>query len=733
MANPKITLTGDSTGAVAAVKRLRNELSATQSIAAKGLSLIGLSVSAAEIIKVADNYGQLAARLQLATRYTGDYAQVQTALNRSATDTRASLTDTVDLYTKLSPALQALGKSGTQSIDIIATVNKAIALSGVSSEAASAGLLQFNQGLASGVLRGEELNSILENTPGLADAIAEGLGKTRGELRALGAEGKLTAEAVITALENVAKRVDDDFKQLPLSVGQAMTLLMNTLTEVVGSGAQATDSMGALARAIVFISVGIKTFSGSVSSVFAPVIEYLIDKVDYTARIFRIAGTAIAGLSAAAVSNYKQTGTILTAMRENINKIIDEPTQSQSKKSAIVADAQQIANKRLDIETKLAEKLKEMAQLRGIQEGKIAADILLADDKKTAAQIKNAEKLRDALLKAWEDSKTGAAAAGQAAKDLFEKAADVRQAGADKAADKTRSTLTPEEQQKDIAAKFADLSASANEASLLAKIASYNGRVENAAKLTAQATKDAERASALADKISDPNAAAAAITQVAEIQAQLLEAQATAKKQEQKTLDERAAVQATMINDLDKQITDLQTKAANIQIAADVTKAQSVISGLQAQLDAMKDKTITVTVVTKAEGGTAPAGDAAAFARGGYTGPGGKWQPAGIVHAGEFVHRQEVVRQPGALAFLSRFNREGMAALRRNGYATGGLVSNLAMPSLSRSASQPSGPSSNATFKFPGFGSFNAYLAPDPMRELKEAFSREALKKGGRR
>jgi tape measure domain-containing protein len=731
VANPKIIITGDSTGAVSAVTRLRNELSATQSIAAKGLSLVGLSVSAAEIIKVADNYGQLAARLQLATRYTGDYAQVQTALNRSATDTRASLTDTVDLYTKLSPALQALGKSGTQSIEIIATVNKAIALSGVSSEAASAGLLQFNQGLASGVLRGEELNSILENTPGLADAIAEGLGKTRGELRALGAEGKLTAEAVITALENVAKRVDDDFKQLPLSVGQAMTLLMNTLTEVVGSGAQATDSMGALARAIVFISDGIKTFSGSVSSVFAPVIEYLIDKVDYTARIFRIAGTAIAGLSAAAVSNYKQTGTILTAMRENINKIIDEPTQSQSKKSAIVADAQQIANKRLDIETKLAEKLKEMAQLRGIQEGKIAADILLADDKKTAAQIKNAEKLRDALLKAWEDSKTGAAAAGQAAKDLFEKAADVRQSGADKAADKTRSTLSPEEQQKDIAAKFADLSASANEASLLAKIASYNGRVENAAKLTAQATKDAERASALADKISDPNAAAAAITQVAEIQAQLLEAQATAKKQEQKTLDERAAAQATMINDLDKQITDLQTKAANIQIAADVTKAQSAISGLQAQLDAMQDKTITVTVVTKAEGGTAPAGDAAAFARGGYTGPGGKWQAAGIVHAGEFVHRQEVVRQPGALAFLARFNREGMAALRRNGYAAGGLVSNLAMPSLNRAT--PAASSANATFNFPGMGSFQATLAPDVMSELKTAFSREALKKGGRR
>lgn len=66
---------------------------------------------------------------------------------------------------------------------------------------------------------------------------------------------------------------------------------------------------------------------------------------------------------------------------------------------------------------------------------------------------------------------------------------------------------------------------------------------------------------------------------------------------------------------------------------------------------------------------------AVGFSSGGYTGHGGKYQPAGTVHKGEFVHRQEVVRQPGALAFLSEFNRVGMAALKSwQGYADGGLV-----------------------------------------------------------
>ena len=76
----------------------------------------------------------------------------------------------------------------------------------------------------------------------------------------------------------------------------------------------------------------------------------------------------------------------------------------------------------------------------------------------------------------------------------------------------------------------------------------------------------------------------------------------------------------------------------------------------------------------------------AGFSSGGWTGPGTKYQPAGIVHANEFVNRQEVVRQPGALAFLTRFNQVGMAALKGwQGYADGGLVvggASLGLPSL---------------------------------------------------
>jgi capsule polysaccharide export protein KpsE/RkpR len=116
-------------------------------------------------------------------------------------------------------------------------------------------------------------------------------------------------------------------------------------------------------------------------------------------------------------------------------------------------------------------------------------------------------------------------------------------------------------------------------------------------------------------------------------------------------LKETAKAQAATIADLDKQITELQTKAAAIKVQADVTQAAGEIAALQAQLNALQDKTITVTVNRTSGTGESVDTAAASFARGGYTGHGGKWDPAGIVHRGEWVTPQEIVRQPGGARF----------------------------------------------------------------------------------
>lgn len=156
-------------------------------------------------------------------------------------------------------------------------------------------------------------------------------------------------------------------------------------------------------------------------------------------------------------------------------------------------------------------------------------------------------------------------------------------------------------------------------------------------------------------------------------------------------------------------LTASTTAATALAISMDATAvANSTTVGSMAAVNFAADAlAIALTAAASAAGGQAGSSAiggiasvaGAAFSDGGYTGPGGKYDPAGIVHAGEFVNRQEVVRQPGAMAFLSHFNRVGMAALSGlRGYASGGLVGadpGLSAPGVSLyQLGQPAAPTS---------------------------------------
>lgn len=206
-------------------------------------SLVGL-------IKIADEVNTLNARLKLATGSTEEFQSAQIKLFDLAQRTRSSLAETVSLYTRIAQATKDAGVGQEVLLGVVETINQAVQLSGASAQAAEAALTQLGQGLASGALRGEELNSVLEQTPALADAIAKGMGVTRGELRKLGQDGKLSAEQVVKALQAQRDEVAKQFSELPLTVGQAVTLLKNAGTQLVGAFDSATGATGGLARAI---------------------------------------------------------------------------------------------------------------------------------------------------------------------------------------------------------------------------------------------------------------------------------------------------------------------------------------------------------------------------------------------------------------------------------------------------------------------------------------------------
>src|SRR5690606_13272892 len=138
------------------------------------------------------------------------------------------------------------------------TITKAFQISGATAAEAAGGLRQFLQGIQSGTLRGEELNSVLENAPRLARALADGLNVTIGQLREMGQAGQLTGQEVIAALEGASAQIDAEFRELPITFDQAMQQVENAATITFG----AFDRGGAFSEMLAnFITDGTRGFA----------------------------------------------------------------------------------------------------------------------------------------------------------------------------------------------------------------------------------------------------------------------------------------------------------------------------------------------------------------------------------------------------------------------------------------------------------------------------------------
>lgn len=201
-----------------------------------------------------DSYTGLQNRLKLVTNS-------QTELNRAMNDTfaiaqntRQSWESAAQVYQGFANNAKALGLSMSDTARLTETVSKAVAISGSSAQASEAALIQFNQALSSGTLRGEELNSVMEQTPGLAKAIAEGMGITVGQLRSVAATGSITSAELVKALTKAKASVDNLFSKTDITIGQSITLLNNELGKFVGEAGQSSGAAKTLADAIKLLS-----------------------------------------------------------------------------------------------------------------------------------------------------------------------------------------------------------------------------------------------------------------------------------------------------------------------------------------------------------------------------------------------------------------------------------------------------------------------------------------------
>lgn len=230
--------------------RLRKEVSQMPALLTRIAGLLGAAFSVREVAAAAEVYTQIRNRLSLVTKGSEELANAQDAVFTSAQSARQPLSATAELYQRIATNADALKLSGDGVASVVDVINKTLAISGTSGASSVAALTQLGQAFASGTLRGEELNSVLEQAPALAKTLADGLGVTVGQLRTLGEEGKLSAQNVIQALQSQADSVDQQFSKIQATGAQALTVLGNSLGRVIGELDTVTGSSAAFANMI---------------------------------------------------------------------------------------------------------------------------------------------------------------------------------------------------------------------------------------------------------------------------------------------------------------------------------------------------------------------------------------------------------------------------------------------------------------------------------------------------
>lgn len=238
---------------------IKGQLGALQSvaIAAAGGSLIGSL--AKDVAAVAEGYQSLSARLKIATADTGDFKAVFQGVFDVANRTGVAVDEVGALVTKLILSGKEIGVTNQQALGLAETLTQALRVGGASAQEAASSVTQFAQAMASGKLAGDELKSILENSPRLAKALADGLGVSIGKLKDLGAAGALTSAQVVAALQGQSGALQSEFDKMPVTVSRALANLSNAWAQYIGQANEGGSATGAAAAAIQALARNLDT------------------------------------------------------------------------------------------------------------------------------------------------------------------------------------------------------------------------------------------------------------------------------------------------------------------------------------------------------------------------------------------------------------------------------------------------------------------------------------------
>jgi tape measure domain-containing protein len=219
-------------------------------VAVRGVQIAGLAVGLRAVVVAGDALTQSMGRLNTALGSVERAGEIYDRLYRDSLQTGVAVRESVDAFARFSIAAREIGATSDQVATLVGGLQRIAIASGASQQEIASSTQQLAQALASGTLQGDELRSILEGLPTLAQALARELGVSIGELRKLGSEGKLTADTVFPALLRAVERLNGEFERAPLSVGRAFGQLTAAADQFLARLDQAIGLSNALARAL---------------------------------------------------------------------------------------------------------------------------------------------------------------------------------------------------------------------------------------------------------------------------------------------------------------------------------------------------------------------------------------------------------------------------------------------------------------------------------------------------
>lgn len=185
-----------------------------------------------KLIGLSDQMTSTTARLSFLVDDGGSVDELEAKIMASAQRSRAAYLDTASAIASMGANAGAAFSSNDELIAFMEQVNRQFTIGGASAQGQAAAMLQLTQAMAAGALRGEELNSILENAPGIARAIEQYMGIAEGSIKQYAQEGQVTAEVVKNALFSVADETNAKFESMPMTWGQVWTQMGNIALKV---------------------------------------------------------------------------------------------------------------------------------------------------------------------------------------------------------------------------------------------------------------------------------------------------------------------------------------------------------------------------------------------------------------------------------------------------------------------------------------------------------------------